>query len=252
MKNLSFGGVTQQITRLSDLMGQLQGAFSGLSTSLQEFQQSWTVLAPSSVSHAEGSPWTHLYAKSVEWQYRCSERGLTLRSSCGSSPCLTSDLGYLQPWKPSQTKQLRSTSLDAFDNIESTERFIAYLDEFQAMAIKPVRISEMWEFIMEDDWWYSWEERPELGALFDNITAQFQQAVSGEDASVFNVSLDVEYSLKQPPGVQALQWGHHLGTTEEGYIFKARPPKHVPDRRERRDLMFVTGFVRTITMEPIG
>jgi hypothetical protein len=142
--------------------------------------------------------------------------------------------------------------LDAFDNIESTERFVAYVDEFNTMAIKPVTTSEMWEFVMEEDWWYAFEERPELSALFDNLQARFKQAVSDEDCSVFRVSLDVEYSLKQPPGVQALQWGHHLGTTEDGYIFKAKPSKMGTTRHERKELTFVTGFVRTITLEALG
>lgn len=204
----------------------------------------------SNVSPAMGSSRMTLSARSVVWQSAFSERGLTVRSSCGSSLCLMSDLGYLQPWKPSQTKQLRSTSLDAFDNIESTERFIAYVDEYDEMSIKPVTISEMWEWIMEETWWYGWEERPELGGLFDPLVAQFKQAVSDQDCTVFRVSLDVEYSLKQPPGVQALQWGHHLGTTEDGYIFKAKPSK--PRRGKDARLSFVTGFVRTITMEPLG
>lgn len=252
MKSLSIGVPTRQIETSYALKDLLQGQWFESATKRWESLELLRPLGHSSALPVTATHSTRLYARSVSWRYRCSERGLTVRSSCGSLPCLLSDLGYSRPWKPSQTKPSRSTFLDAFDNIESIERFVAYVDEFDSMAIKPITTSEMWEFVMEDDWWYMFEERPELSALFDTLTARFKQAVADDECDVFRVSLDVKYSLRQPPGVKALQWGHHLGTTEDGYIFKAKPSKAGTARSERNELTFVTGFVRTITLEPLG
>jgi hypothetical protein len=126
--------------------------------------------------------------------------------------------------------------------LHETESFIAYRDEWGAMAIRPVHTSGFWEHILEDDWYFMFEERPELASLFKWIDKQFRKAVKKHKADILMVEVDVQYSLVQPPGLKALQWGHHLGTAEN-YMFKATP--------RGNELRFITGFVRTISMEPL-
>lgn len=210
----------------------------------------WKPSDLSNVLLATDSLKTALSAKNVDWPSVSCGPGVSVRSSCGSSTCLLTDLGYSLPWNTSQTKLSRSISLDVFDDIESTERFIAYRNEFGSMAIKPASVSEMWNHILEGDWWYMFDERPELEYLFERIKTVFEEATNELATDILDVSLDVAYSFKQPPGIKALQWGHHMGTTKDGHIFKAAPLKESP--KQRGQLTFVTGFVRTITMETLG
>jgi hypothetical protein len=129
-------------------------------------------------------------------------------------------------------------------DIQETEEFVAFRDEWGTMAIRPVSISGFWEHILEDDWYYMFEERPELEALFGRIRKQFKRSIRQHKTDIFKVRCEVRYSLVQPPGLEALQWGHHLGTSKD-YMFKAKPTK--PE-----EMQFITGFVRTISMEPLG
>jgi hypothetical protein len=137
--------------------------------------------------------------------------------------------------------------LTGFDNIESLEQFVFYEDESGLPAIKPRAVSEMWEHILEDDWWFMFEERPELTGLFTSLKNEYEMARSIHDTDLISVALDVEYSLVQPPGIGALQFGHHLGTTKDGYMFKASPKRD----GNGHELTFLTGHIRTITMEPL-
>lgn len=139
-------------------------------------------------------------------------------------------------------KHLLPISLRSSD-IQETEEFIAFRDEWGAMTIRPVNVSGFWEHILEDDWYYMFEERPELEALFARIEKQFERSIKEHKTDIFKVKCEVRYSLVQPPGLEALQWGHHLGTSED-YMFKATPRKEA--------MQFITGFVRTISMEPLG
>lgn len=141
--------------------------------------------------------------------------------------------------------------MSEFANIENTERFIAYRDEFGEMSIKPVAVSEMWHVLMGEDWWWTWEEDYALGNFFNPLTAQFKATAEERGVDILDVSVDMRYSLKQPPGVDALIWGHHIGSTEDGYIFRAKPGGQ-RNAAGKRVLTFVTGFVRAITMEPLG
>ena len=136
-------------------------------------------------------------------------------------------------------------TLQKFSSAESNERFVAYLDQFGQMAVKPVTTSQMWEYLLEEDWWYMFDNRSELKGLFERITNLFKQSLTDTGTDVFDVVLSVQYGMEQPPGAKSLTWGHHLGTTKDGYIFKAEP-------HGESELRFVTGFVRTITMEPLG
>ncbi len=139
-------------------------------------------------------------------------------------------------------KSLLPISLTSSD-VQETEEFIAFLDEWGTMAIRPVHTSGFWEHILEDDWYYMFEERPELEALFIQIEKRFRRATKKHKTDILIVKCDVRYSLRQPPGLEALQWGHHLGTSSD-YMFKATPKKE--------SMQFITGFVRAISMKPLG
>lgn len=127
-------------------------------------------------------------------------------------------------------------------DIQETEEFVAFRDEWGAMTIRPVRTSGFWEHILEDDWYYMFEERPELEALFTQIEKQFKRSVKKHQTEAVRVRCEVRYSLVQPPGLGALPWGHHLGTAKN-YMFKAIP--------KDKKMQFITGFVRAISMEPL-
>ena len=141
--------------------------------------------------------------------------------------------------------------MDAFEIIENTERFIAYTDEFGEMSIRPVSVSGMWTHVLGDDWWWTFEEDYALGNLFEPLAVQFKETRKREGVDVLDVSVDMSYSFAQPPGAGALIWGHHVGSTPDGHIFRAIPGNRRNENGDRV-LTFVTGFVRAITMEPLG
>lgn len=144
-------------------------------------------------------------------------------------------------------KLSRSTSLLASVDLTNTEEFVVFYDQFQKMTFRPLRVSELWRELAGDDWWYLWEERSELSFFIRDISVAFRDFTLRTGDPVAIARLGVDYSFRVSEGASRLgaQWGAGLACSPAGVMVRAcmKAGKHA-------ELRFVTGFVRTITMNP--
>ncbi len=128
--------------------------------------------------------------------------------------------------------------------IES-EEFLVHRDTNfpDKWKIWPLQISELWKFVLGNDWDITHAEHPELERLFDHLRSCWEQGEQeyGEDILICRV--EVEYSFTTPPGARALRHGRHTWTDDREFWHMVGSVNH--------PWKVVGGLVRTIRMLPI-
>ncbi len=98
-------------------------------------------------------------------------------------------------------------------NLVETERFLAYLDspetdtDAQDWNIKPLDISSMWDYVLDEDWFYMFDERDELAPFFLTLKQHLRDHLV-DLTTILNVTLTVRYASVE--GVET--FGNHIGS----------------------------------------
>jgi len=125
------------------------------------------------------------------------------------------------------------------------EEFLVHRDRHfpDQWVIRPLAISELWKFVLGNDWDITYHEHPELDLLFDNLRKHWKsgEAEYGEDILICQV--EVEYSFTVPPGARSLRHGRH--TWSDTNEFWHMVGSHSSPWK------IVGGIVRTIRVVPV-
>ena len=94
-----------------------------------------------------------------------------------------------------------------------TETFLAWHDEDypDAWNIRKIRISGLWDHVLGNDWYYMFDERPELLTLFERLKTDFVSAGS----PYVSVDLTVRYTTTNDISAW---WYLHLIGADRGTI----------------------------------
>ncbi len=110
-------------------------------------------------------------------------------------------------------------------------------------VIHPLRISELWRFVLGNDWDITHAEHPELERLFNNLQSHWEWGETAYGDDILICQVEVEYSFTVPPGARALRHGRHTWTDDNEFWHMVGSAAH--------PWKVVGGLVRTINMIPI-
>ena len=128
--------------------------------------------------------------------------------------------------------------------VTAVEEFLVSRDHSfpDKWVIRPLVISELWKFVLGDDWDITHHEHPELDQLFNNFRKHWERGEREHGDDILICQVEVDYSFTVPPGARALRHGRHTWSDTDEFWFMVGP---------NPTWKVVGGIVRTIKMIPL-